>query len=477
MIRSLLLLLLFTPGLLQARIIPAEGSVINYRLAGFTASSLGSAQYYRLQIAKGIHHADKDFEKNIIISVEDTSRQMIQLLPEFGKSYTWRISSLNTKNSKKALQTTPLYHFATGAVPEVDTSKNRLRILNAASLHKDMLLITDNMAVIYNMLGEPVWYLPELKDASEKNMRYRDLKPTAFGTFTALCSDGIYEFDYQGNILWRGPLNKTPRIEGVEYYHHDFTRLHNGHYMVLTNELLKKSQSAGQANNKDSIINVVAGAIVEYDSTGKIVWQWSSSDKFTDEEYFSIGPIKGKPGPNTHMNGFWFDDKSKEVYISFRNINTVMKISYPSGRVICRYGFDKPYFKGQHTPTLSSDGELFLFNNNTTARELGGISYVTRFAINGCNLDKQWEFGCDIDTTTNAGTMIGGSAAELPDGNMLVCVGNTGRIFIVSRQKQVVWNAVAENKLDGNEQWVPSSEYRTGFIEMAQLPEFIFRGK
>lgn len=481
MIRILIALLLLMPGLVKASVLPVEGSTINYRLAGFTASSLPQAQYYRLEIASGTHYADNEFEKRIIISYEDTSKKMIQLLPEFGKSYTWRISGMNKKRSKKIVAT-QLCHFSTGSVPEIDTTKNRLRILNAAVAHKDMLLVTDNMAVMYNALGDPIWYLPELKNATQKNMRYRDLKPTIDGTFTALCSDGIYEFDYDGNILWQGPLNKTPKTDGVEYYHHDFTKLPNGHYMVLTNELIKKKIPSdlsmfddNKVGTKDSILNIVAGAIAEYDNDGNIVWQWRSSDKFTDEEYLSPKPGRGRLEPNMHMNGFWFDDKTKEIYVSFRNVNTVMKISYPSGKVICRYGFNKHLFKGQHTPLITTDGKLLLFNNNATLQQPGEVSYVARYTMQDCLLEKEWEFGCDIDTNAKVGTMVGGSVKELSNGDILVSVGNTGRFFIVSPQKKILWNTIAENRMDGNEYWVPSSEYRTSYLEMTQLPRFIFR--
>lgn len=484
MLRVFFLLSFLFPALLQARVLPAEGSVLNYRIAGFTASALAPAAYYRLEVAKGEYNSVKDFEKNIILTNSDTSRYIIQLLPAFSQSYTWRLSSIAKQGSKKAIDATPLCHFTTGIVPAVDTTKNRLRILDKATMHQDMLVFTDYKAVIYNMQGEPVWYLPEMKDAATKDLVYRDFKPTSTGTFTAICSEGIFEFDYDGNILWRGPLNGSPRVNNVEYYHHDFTKLPNGNYLILGNESitrqvppeLKQTMRGRASRSPDSAFRINAGTLIEYDSTGKIVWEWKSAQAFSDEEYFSVKTVQGIYEPNMHLNAAYFDESRNEIYLSFRNINMVMRIAYPSGKVICKYGKDDNLFKGQHSARLSSTRQLYMFNNNAKIKELGTLSYISSFALDSCAIRKVWEFPCDIDTNAKARCAVGGSVMELPGGDILTCMGVCGRVFIVSPQKKVLWNAIPENKIGGTESWVPSQMYRADYLHNIEaLRPFIFR--
>lgn len=38
-----------------------------------------------------------------------------------------------------------------------------------------------------------------------------------------------------------------------------------------------------------------------------------------------------------HENSFFFDDKAKVIYLSLRNINSILKIKYPEGTILQIY--------------------------------------------------------------------------------------------------------------------------------------------
>ena len=119
------------------------------------------------------------------------------------------------------------------------------------------------------------------------------------------------------------------------------------------------------------------GTIIEYDSSKNIVWSWKSSGYFTDADLFTKKSPKGELVASTHQNSFFFDEKERCIYTSFRDINRVVKIEYPSGRILAQYGENYLHnpaitadglFYGQHCCRTSAAGDLYLFNNNFKGR-------------------------------------------------------------------------------------------------------------
>jgi hypothetical protein len=63
-----------------------------------------------------------------------------------------------------------------------------------------------------------------------------------------------------------------------------------------------------------------------------------------------------------------------------------------------------------------------------------------------------WSFSCDLDSLNRHDERNGGNVDQLPNGNFLVCMGNMNRIFEVTRNKKIVWDAalVPEGKAGNN---------------------------
>jgi hypothetical protein len=378
----------------------------------------------------------------------------------------------------------------------VDTSLFRLNIHKYDERHPDLLLFVDYLRVMYDMHGEPLWYLPNIPGKVDSSSRVRDLKPTGMGTFTFMTDSGAFEIDYNGNVVWEAPNDgKVSGNDSSEHYHHEFTRLGNGNYMVAGMESFLRRipniKDTSLYTNEADIVRkggefykrVIGSTIIEYNTDKKIVWTWRTSNHFSDEDLFTKTFPNGTVNPNTHLNSFYFDEENNVIYIGFRDISRIVKIEYPSGKEIISYGesyvANKPimgtgFFRGQHNVILNKRGEILLFNNN------GGIkgvrpegrkhtSYVVKLiepnAANNFKLEKAWSFACDFDTLSRSGSITGGSVYELNDGSIVSGMGNVNRIFIVDTNKNVLMNAFVQTRQSKTSDWQPGGSYRTSIID------------
>ena len=168
---------------LSAQIYPKENSKLNYRLIGFSYPPLPEVSNYTIQIAEGNYNTDDSFEKNIINTINTQKNKVIIEVPSFGKEYTWRSITGTTTSAKKHTQ---LHHFSTTMSPAVDTNLTRLRILEKAEKYKDAYVFIDGTNVMYDMQGNPIWYMPDIEIADQGIIHSRDLKLTPQGTITLL---------------------------------------------------------------------------------------------------------------------------------------------------------------------------------------------------------------------------------------------------------------------------------------------------
>lgn len=480
----------------NAQIQPLENARLNYRLIGFSVKKNIAAATYVFEIANDSITEEPVFQQNIILKVSSATNTTTQTVPAFGKKYTWRAILVDKKG--ETISKTKLYHFTIGYSNFIDSAKYRFKILTNTTDGNDLLFFSDNTQCIHNLNGEALWYLPEIKGINTK-VRIRDLKPTPDGHITFLTDSDACEINYNGKLIWKAPRSASANGN----FHHEFTKLNNGHYMVEDYEsmtrvipkILMQYLDPAQVDVNEGYFSkkIQCGTLVEFNAAKKIVWQWNSCNHFTDADYFTLQVPGGRLNSDTHMNGFYFDEKNHFIYISFREISRVTKIKYPSGDVAAQYGNNYSgntsgggnFFQSQHHCSLNSTGELCLFNNNrinkSNDRQTGKpISYITilKEPVSASDsIELKWQFPCDIDTLADASSETGGSVYELPNHNLLVSMGSANRCFIVSRDKKVVWNALTEMKID-DKVWSPLANYRISPIENnKQLELLIFNNK
>src|ERR1700733_6099773 len=135
MYKYLILLIFFILKsiLIYAQIKPAEDSKLNYRIIGFKFPKVLTADNYKIEIASGNYNNEDSFRNNIIELQSLQTNKIVLEVPSFGTSYTWQYSySINGKSSHS-----PLFHFSTISVPEIDTNLWRFRVAQPATKYKD----------------------------------------------------------------------------------------------------------------------------------------------------------------------------------------------------------------------------------------------------------------------------------------------------------------------------------------------------
>ena len=362
-----------------AQILPAEGRELHYRIIGFTFPEKQGTANYEIRIAKGTYHTEDAFIKNQIKTVRTKEHKTIIEVPAFGCAYTWMI----VYSSGKATPTkSPLYHFSTGSIPAVDTNLFRLRITKNTLSTKNFYIFSDFNKTLNGSDGRPIWYLPLIED---KVVPAIDLKLSTKGTsITFIANDCAYEIDYDGKVLWKSPVNARISGDTIEHYHHEFTRLKNGHYMVMGYQQLQchiHADSSISVVEDDKTLQLKTGptvkilpfeTIIEYDEAGNIVWSWKAAQYFQKSDLihrkYAIGDKM-----DIHANAFYFNENKKTIYISFKNISRIVAIKYPDGTVIENIGelyLDGISEKGngmfcnQHSVGQAADGTIFVLNNN-----------------------------------------------------------------------------------------------------------------
>ena len=486
---------------LYAQTIPAENDTLNYRIINFTVPENEKAVFYTFQVARGTNNNQQFFNKNSINKVTTDNAHTLMTVPKLGEDYTWSVTYLNRK--KKEIGRSPLYHFRVGMPAYADTSQVRLRVINNEIANKELWLLCDGNKCMYDLDGYPVWYLKEIPGMTDADGSIRDLKITDDNTFTFLTNKGGYEVDYNCNILWSTPDSLKVFSDGSLFYHHEFTKMSNGHYMVAGKEEisvpLPADADTARLKNNNNITGVngryykkiPSGLIAEYDAGKKLVWQLKLAQYFTDADYFANKLPSGDYTSETHLNSFYLDEQNNHLYTSFRNTNCVIKVTYPEGKLLARYNGvapgnerkgdkkgnspDDALFRGQHCVRTYNNGTLSLLNNGFEKKK-NGISTVLYLKEDTENkkLEKIWEFPCNIDNQAQPYAPSGGSVYQLDNKDILVSMGSASRTFIVSPDKKVLWNAVTEMLRDDGT-WQKMAQYRATPIEGVSRLQQIFQ--
>ncbi len=386
-----------------AQIIPEPGAKLNYTQVMFEYEKIKDAGSYLLQIVPDT--LNPDFKKPLIEQRDASTATLINNL-QFGKKYLWRYAGI-----VKGVQQTwkGPYKFETTDINLSGRNSFAVTVLKNDTAKNAGGLIATDYYTIFNRKGEPVWYLPQMKERTRPISVLRDLRLTSSNTVTFLAdlfNADAYECDLQGRVLWKAPDDGKLSGDTTEYYHHNFQRLPNGNYMVLGNkyvwkkvpplyiDLANRSDSfpgairipdtlrVGNANKKlingELFAKVPFGTIIEYNPKGEIVWSWNSETYLKDDEIFPLlftisilpgmAPALSGNDKDAHLNAFSVDAKNEFVYAGFRQINRLIKIEKLTGKVVSTWDSTtlsdpEAFFYHQHGANVMSDGSVLVFDN------------------------------------------------------------------------------------------------------------------
>lgn len=491
---------LSVPIYVFSRVWPKEGDTLHYRIVGFSFPEEKKADQFTIEIAKGYFNTEDSFKNYVVKKVDSRTNKLVVEVPFFDEQYTWRIIY---NKGLRIIGSSPFHHFSTGMISYIDTNNIRMNITLNAKKYENGYFFMDGSRALHDMHGKAVWYVPNISGAVKGNSMIRDLKLTGKNTITFMTDGEAFEINYEGDLLWKGPNGRKEKTDTIEGYHHELTRLSNGHYMVLGFEpmLRPRSQPTRDSMRQQMGRDTAAmranarmrryryGTLLEYDENNNLVWMWNVAKYFANVDLSMYNKTDGTPEYDVHQNSFYFDEQNKVIYLGFRNISQVLKISYPSGEVLRAYGKKQEanglpgnyIFCGQHSCKQSSDGYLYLFNNGCNFASPPTIVMAKEPLLPKDSLEKIWEFTCPVEQHKNIVHNVsvregqftsGGSVNELPGQAFLVSTCSPySKVFIVSRDKEILWSCEPQKWNESKKEWSPLNQYRTSFIQSSQKLE------
>jgi Arylsulfotransferase (ASST) len=478
----------------SAQLFPADGRKITYRLVPFRFPAKWSGQDVRLEIAVGSTKNEDTFGNHRFFSQTGKVCRLMAEAPQFGMDYTWRFSVPAKK------YTSPFYHFSILPCIIADTTKSRLNVTTRTEKYQGDYVFVDGSKALYDMSGFPIWFMPDMPGQVSKNA-VRDLKISGKQTITFLYDGEAYAIDYDGNILWKAPNGvRESKSDSIQTYHHELTRLANGHYMILSIEPIarpvkdsvsgkQRSRADVRRNNQPNRIKEI-GTILEYDEAGKIVWQWDSRRYLDSIDSAMLRKPGVHPPGDAHENSFFFDQKDNSIYVSFRNLSQVIRISYPGGNVLDVYGNKTVYpdtywdslFCGQHSCSISSSGDVLLFDNGCDNTQPPKALVLRRPVGTRDSLQELWQFICPVkitNTVSNKSSVIpyttGGNVLEMQVGDIFVSTCSPyNDMYIVDEGKNILWQAALQRRNTAAENWLPQISFKSSIITRQQLESLIW---
>jgi len=239
----------------------------------------------------------------------------------------------------------------------------------------------------------------------------------------------LLEMDWDGNIVWQ--------YEDL-YMHHDFCRMPNGNTILLrwvpTPENIALKVRGGLPNTeRDGVM--WSDSLREINPAGEVGWEWRAYEHL-DPEVDIICPLCFR-NEWTHANSFAVSPYGS-ILVSFMKTNSIAIVNRGTGNIDWRWG---GFLKLAHPHDVS-------WVDDKSVMVLGCGGHVAGFEVGNSEIlqismetnDIVWQY---VELwRLHFYTSCKGGFQRLPNGNVLICEGDTGRIFEVVESGEVVWEFV-----------------------------------
>lgn len=238
----------------------------------------------------------------------------------------------------------------------------------------------------------------------------------------------LREYDWDGSVVWeyRDPAQ-----------HHDFRRLPNGNTIYLGWEPMPPEASRrvrGGRPGTERIDMMFGDYIREVDPKGETIWEWHAYSDMEMERY-QLCPVCDRD-EFAHANAC-APLPDGNVMISFRRLNLIAMIDRKT-RKFCWEKHDDSWGH-QHDCTMLPNGNILFFANGIH-RPINPYSRVIE--LNPNTGEIEWEYR-GSPTWTFFSPQISGAQRFLNlNGNTLICEGQMGRVFEVTREGEIVWEYI-----------------------------------
>lgn len=306
---------------------------------------------------------------------------------------------------------------------------------------------------------------------------------------------GIQKFDWDGHLTWDYTISSDQMLS-----HHDIEPMPNGNVLVVVWEYKSRDEALAAGRDPEKLDGdaIWPEAVLEIKQTGptsgEIVWQWHLWDHliqsqdatkpnfaFPSErpERVDINFMDRPIADWIHMNSVDYNPQLDQILMCGRTFDEIWVIDHSTttaeaaastggrsgkgGDLLYRWGnpfawfagtpFDQKLY-GQHDPHWippgrPGAGNILIFNNGSD-RDQRPFSTVDEIRppvdASGRYLRTGDEpFGPDklvwrYEDQAGLYSQRVSGAQRLPNGNTLICSGETGHVFEVTRTGEVVWD-------------------------------------
>jgi len=250
---------------------------------------------------------------------------------------------------------------------------------------------------------------------------YAEMLPN--GHLVAIIKDVmILELDWDSMLVWKAEITA----------HHDFDQLENGNKLVVCREyVVNEALRPGELKSD---------YLVELTTEGKVVWEWHADRHvheiatlvplefpLANQDWGHMNTVESLPdGPAARQDARF---KAGNILFSCRNIDTIGVIDRENGKVVWAWG--PGTLDRQHMPTMLPNGHILVYDNGNT------LERTRILELEPLTGKIVWQYQADPPTSFYSPTR--GSNQRLPNGNTFIAESDSGRLFEVTREGEVVW--------------------------------------
>jgi len=295
------------------------------------------------------------------------------------------------------------------------------------------ILTEPGSMVIIDHKGNIVWYQPFKKATKVTHWTAEHTVMAILGAENIPSSGGdeIIEVDLNGKTLFHVKVGKGQMDKMV---HHEVRKDEKNNVYAITFDKKIFDLSSVGGSKRDT---VHGDGIVLFNPQGKKIWEWSMLDH--------LNPLKDslilqRKKDWVHANSV-FKDKDGNFLISYRDLNQVWKVQYPSGNVLWKFGEGGDFsltkeelFAGQHAVHTMPNG-LFLMLDNGLKRK---ISRGMAFMLDEKNKKAVSKF--IVPLPKDYFSPAKGNVSFLDNQHLLFCLTEPRTFFITDMKGKIVWD-------------------------------------
>ena len=306
-------------------------------------------------------------------------------------------------------------------------------------------------------------------------------------------------YDWDGNLLWEYIYSSTQVSQ-----HHDIYPLPNGNILMLAVTTMTESEAIQAGRDPSKIIDgkLFNEQILELEpvntNDANIVWEWNIKDHLIqdfDATKDNVGIVADNPqlldinylnsdksSANwLHMNSIQYNSTLDQIVMSSRILSEIYIIDHSTstalaasnsggtygkgGDLLYRWGNPEAYnhgtsddriLFGQHYPHWIADGltdagKIILYNNGGE-RLYSSVDIIDppvsspgfyNYDVSNGYLPTiaEWSY-TDLNDPLNLFSSIMSSGQRLPNGNTLICDGDSGYFFEIDTNENIVWEYI-----------------------------------